>query len=308
MIEVRDLHKQFGSKKVLNGVSFGVGEGEVFGYLGPNGAGKTTTMRCLLGLIRPTSGSALVWGQDLGTRNDLRARIGVLLESDGLYERLSAQANLDYFARLYGVSNRAERVRLLLDFAGLSRDKDRKVGQFSRGMKRKLALARALIHQPGVLFMDEPTAGLDPEAQKMVRDLVLQLSRDEHITVFLNSHDLDEVERVCSRVAILKEGEVRASDTMENLRSKYGTPVVRIGLPGQEEAGRVARLLESLDYVTASQSAGSDLRVKVDDPARSSQLLSFLVEKGVTVSEVTREGNSLEDVYLKIVTGEAVDA
>ena len=172
MIEVQNLTKTFNGKTVLNGISFEVKEGEIFGYLGPNGAGKTTTMRIILGLLKPTSGNVLVQGQNLGENEELRNKVGVLLENDGLYEGLSAHENLDYYAQLYGISDgvaRKRRIGELLDFVGLSDRMSEKVGTYSKGMKRKLGLVRSMVHNPDVLFFDEPSSGLDPEAQRMVR-------------------------------------------------------------------------------------------------------------------------------------------
>lgn len=179
MIEIQNLTKDFNGKTVLNGISFEVEEGEIFGYLGPNGAGKTTTLRIILGLLKPTTGEVLVMGKNLGDDEELRKRVGVVLESDGLYDRLTAYDNLDYYAQLYGISDRKGRLKQLLEFVELYERRNDKVGDFSTGMKRKLALARSLIHEPDILFFDEPSIGLDPEAQRMVRDLILRLSKEE---------------------------------------------------------------------------------------------------------------------------------
>ena len=301
MIEVRNLTKRFKDRTALNGVSFQVNEGEIFGYLGPNGAGKTTTMRIILGLLKPTAGDALVWGQNLGENEDLRKKVGVLLEHDGLYERITAYENLDYYAQLYGVSNRVEKIENLLEFTGLSDRKGDKVGEFSKGMKRKLALARAIIHDPDVLFLDEISAGLDPEAQKMLRDLILRLSGEERITIFLNSHDLDEVQRICSKIAILQRGEIKAYDTVENLRSQFTTPVVEIAFSDSREVEKALNLLSSLDYVSDCKQYNSGIAVTLAESERSSTLLSFLMEKGIKVEEIKRVTKSLEDVYLEIV-------
>lgn len=304
MIEVQSLTKKFKGRTVLNKISFQVKEGEIFGYLGPNGAGKTTTMRIILGLLKATAGKALVWGQNLGENEGLRRRIGVLLEHDGLYERISAYENLDYYAQLYGVSNRVEKIENLLEFTGLSDRRDDKVGKFSKGMKRKLALARAIIHDPDVLFLDEPSAGLDPEAQIMVRDLILRLSGEERMTVFLNSHDLDEVQRICSKIAILQRGEIKAYDTVDNLRGRYTKPTVEIALSDGREVEKASNLLSSLNYISERKRHNDGITVTLTESEMSSTLLSFLVEQGLKVEEIKRVTKSLEDVYLEIVRQE----
>jgi ABC-2 type transport system ATP-binding protein len=299
MIEVQNLTKKFNGKTILNGISFEVKEGEIFGFLGPNGAGKTTTMKIILGLLKPTSGNALVFGKNLGDNDDLRRRVGVLLENDGLYEHLSAYENLNYYAQLYSVSEIEDKIKELLEFVDLSERQNDKVGTFSRGMKRRLALARSIIHDPEVLFYDELSSGLDPEAQKMVRNLILCLSEGKGKTIFLNSHDLDEVERTCSRIAILQKGEIRAYDTIENLREKSSKSAVEIALTSNEEVDKALILLKSLDYVSECQQ--DDLKVTaIMKGEETSTVLSVLMKEGIKVEEVKR-ARSLEDIYLDIV-------
>ncbi len=307
MIEVQNLTKTFNGKTVLKDVSFEVKEGEIFGYLGPNGAGKTTTLRIILGLLNPTSGNAFVMGQNLGLGENeaLRNKVGVLLEDDGVYDRLSAYENLDYYAQLYGLSDRIERkrrIRELLESVGLSdRIKD-KVGRFSKGMRRKLALARAIVHEPEVLFLDEPSSGLDPEAQIMVRDLILQLSEEMGVTIFLNSHDLDEVQRICTKIAILQSGEIKAHDTVKNLREKMDKPRVEITLSDSKDAEKALNILNSLDFVSVSDCERDDSRITaVIRNEKSSTILSVLMRNGIVVEEIKWVTKSLEDVYLDIV-------
>jgi len=299
VIDVQNLTKMFNGQVVLNGIDFQVREGEVFGYLGPNGAGKTTTMRIILGVLKPTSGKALVFGKELGDNGDLRKRVGVLLENDGLYEQLSAYENLNYYAQLYTVSNRDEKIKNLLNFVGLSDRKNNKVGTYSKGMKRKLALARAIIHDPDVLCLDEPSAGLDPEAQVMVRDLILQLSRRKGITVFLNSHNLDEVQRICSKIAILQRGEIKAYDTVKNLSIKFSEPVLEIILSDGRDVEKALDLLNSLAYVSNCERDGLRITAIVKDE-KSSTILDMLVKNGIKIEEVKKVTKSLEDVYLDI--------
>jgi len=305
MIEVQNLTKTFNGKTVLKNVSFEVKEGEIFGYLGPNGAGKTTTLRIILGLLNPTSGNAFVMGQNLGENEALRNKVGVLLEDDGVYDRLSAYENLDYYAQLYGLSDRIERkrrIKELLDYVGLSDRINDKVGRFSKGMRRKLALARAIVHEPEVLFLDEPSSGLDPEAQIMVRDLILQLSEEMGVTVFLNSHDLDEVQRICTKIAILQSGEIKAHDTVKNLREKMGKPRVEITLSDSKDAEKALNILNSLDFVSVSDCERDDSRITaVIRNEKSSTILSVLMRNGIAVEEIKWVTKSLEDVYLDIV-------
>ena len=303
MIEVQNLTKTFNGKTVLKDISFEVKEGEIFGYLGPNGAGKTTTMRIILGLLNPTSGNAFVMGQNLGENEELRNKVGVLLEDDGVYDRLSAYENLDYYAQLYGLSDGVERKRRieeLLESVGLSDRINDKVGRFSKGMRRKLALARAIVHEPEVLFLDEPSLGLDPEAQIMVRDLILQLSEEMGVTIFLNSHDLDEVQRICSKIAILQSGEIKAHDTVKNLGDKMGKPRVEITLSESKDAEKALNILNSQDFVSDCERDDSRITAVIRNE-KSSTILSVLMRNGIVVEEIKWVTKSLEDVYLDIV-------
>lgn len=303
MIELQNPTKTFNGKNVLNCISFEVKEGEIFGYLGPNGAVKTTTMRIILGLLKPTFGNVLVQGQNLGENEELRTKVGVLLENDGLYEGLSAHENLDYYAQLYEISDgvaRKRRIGELLDFVALSDRRAEKVGTYSKGMKRKLGLVRAMIHNPDILFFDEPSSGLDPEAQRMVRDLILRLSKEEKRTVFLNSHDLDEVQRVCTKIAILQSGKIKAYDTVEHLRRKFSKPIVEITFVDSEESKRAVEFISALEYVSFCEAENAKVAVTLTGKDTST-LLSTLMGEGIKVEEIKKTSKSLEDVYLDIV-------
>jgi len=302
MIEVQNLTKKFNGKTILNGINFHVHKGEIFGFLGPNGAGKTTTLRIILGLLDPTSGEALVFGEDIGSNGDLRRKVGILLENDGLYDGLSAYENLDYYAQLYNVPDRDKKIRNLLDFVGLLERKGDKVGTFSKGMKRKLGLARAMIHDPDVLFLDEPSSGLDPEAQRMVRDLILHLAKEKR-TIFLNSHDLDEVQKICSKIAILHKGTIQAYDKVENLRNTFSNPVFEIILTDAANAKSAFDLLQSLDYVSDCKLDGLGITATLKEE-NYSNILNELVGNGIKVEEAKKLAKSLEDVYLDVVKGE----
>ncbi len=301
-IVLEGISKRLGKREVLKDISFSVSQGDIFGYLGPNGAGKTTTMRIILGLLKPGEGKALVNGKDLSCDTGARNRAGVLLDRDGLYDRISANDNLEYYARLYGVSDRRRKISEMLEFAGLTERRNDRVGNFSKGMKRKLGLARALIHEPEVLFLDEPTAGLDPEAQKMVRDLLLRLSGERKMTIFLNSHDLDEVQRICSKAAIVQEGQIRAFDTIENLRGRPEETSVRIVLTDSSHAEKARNLLEGYDFAAfRNRENAVTLTAGLNGGKKSSDLLAYLVGQGVSVEEITVSRQSLEDIYIGIM-------
>lgn len=209
-IIVEGLTKYFGSIKAVDHLTFEVGEGEIFGILGPNGAGKTTTIRMLACLIKPSEGSATVGGYDiLKDAIKVRELVGILTENPSLYERLTALENMDFFAEAYGFSDKKERYRRIkdwLEFFGLWDRRNDKVVTFSKGMKQKLAIARALVHRPPILFLDEPTSGLDPESSKEIRDLMERLSRREKHTILLCTHRLEDAERLCNRVMIINQG------------------------------------------------------------------------------------------------------
>ena len=304
VIDVRHVSKQFNKVAALDDVTFSVGEGEVFGYLGPNGSGKTTTVRLMLGLLKPSAGEALLLGKDAGSDAGVRRHVGVLLESDGLYPRLSAYENLYYFARLYGMTSPSARITRLLEFAGLAERRDDRAGTFSKGMRRKLGLVRALLHSPDLLVLDEPTSGLDPEAQKMVRDLILSLSTQSGMTVFLNSHDLDEVQRICGRVAILQRGRIRALDTLRALQSRPSESEIDFWLTDSTRLSEARGILEGLRDVEQTAVRDGSLRVILREGAGTAGAMAALEQKGMGIDEVRKSRKSLEDVYLEIVRQE----
>jgi ABC-2 type transport system ATP-binding protein len=225
VIDAENLTKKFGNITAVDNLTLHVDEGEVFGFLGPNGAGKTTTVRMLACLISKTSGKAKIGDYEIGNSADqqkIRRIIGVLPENVGLYDDLSAYKNLDFYGRLYKRTKeqREERIEYFLKMLRLWDKRNLSAGTFSKGMKQKLAIARVLIHDPQVLFLDEPTANLDPEASKTVRDFILELKKEKR-TIFLNTHLLDEAERICDRVGVLKT-KLLAVGTPEKLRQSLG--------------------------------------------------------------------------------------
>lgn len=219
-IEVQNLSRNFNGIRALDGISFSVENGEVFGFLGPNGAGKTTTIRILTGQLRPSSGSARVLGCDVVTdRQALKPQIGVVFEYQNLYERLSARDNLRFSANLYGVPR--TRVDQVLEQVGLAERASDNPKKYSNGMKQRLLIARALLHQPKVLFLDEPTRGLDPHLARGIRDFITNLAR-QGVTVFLTTHYMEEADQLCDRVAILDQGRIVALETPKKLKVAFG--------------------------------------------------------------------------------------
>ena len=219
-IEVYELTRDYSGLRAVDGICFSVDPGEIFGFLGPNGAGKTTTIKILTGQLRPTSGWACVAGCDVVTeREAMKPQIGVVFEHQNIYESLSARDNLNFAARLYGINTRA--VDGALALVGLSERAKEKTKNFSNGMKQRLLIARALLHQPKVLFLDEPTRGLDPNVARELRNLIASLS-DQGVTVFLTTHYMEEADRLCDRVAIINLGEIVAIAPPEQLKVDYG--------------------------------------------------------------------------------------
>jgi ABC-2 type transport system ATP-binding protein len=303
VIEISALSRAFGNVKALNELSFNVREGEVFGLLGPNGAGKTTTVRLLNGVLSPTSGSARVLGLDPATQGAaLRQRTGVLTETPSLYERLSARENLTIFANLYSVPQTqvAARVNEQLEQFGLADRADDRAGGYSKGMKQRLALARALLHQPELLFLDEPTAALDPEATRHVMQLIEQLSHQKGRTVFLCTHNLDEAQRLCDRVAVMNRGSLLACGTLDELsRTLWHGHWVDIGLRSTLNAAQM-QTVRDLRGVSEARLDGAALAARVESDDLIPALVQTLVAGGAQIMRVNPRNHTLEEVYFEL--------
>ena len=304
MIRTRGLTRRFNGRLAVEDLDLQVEKGEVFGYLGPNGAGKTTTVRLLTCLVAPTAGTAWVNGHQIGVESDaVRASVGILTESPGLYDRMSAERNLDIFARLYGMdaAQRQSQIKRYLQLLQLWDRRSEPVGSFSKGMRQKLALARALLHEPPVLFLDEPTAALDPEAAKMVRDFVAELSHQGR-TIFLCTHNLDEAERLCDRIAVLRTRLV-AVDTPENLRRRlFGRRTV---IQIRNLTAEMVAAIRELPFVQGVEAVDGRLQIDLAEPeSQNPVLVSRLVALGAEVQFVTELRHSLEEVYLSLIEEE----
>ncbi|HSK34787.1 MAG TPA: ABC transporter ATP-binding protein [Propionicimonas sp.] len=316
MIRTEGLTKSYdggGSEfRAVDALDVTVPEGEVFGFLGPNGAGQTTTVRMLATLIGATSGRAWVNGIPVGEGKDagIRASVGILTEAPGLYERLSAERNLQIFAELYGCADPRSQVEKYLRLLDLWGRRDSEAGTFSKGMKQKLAIARALVHEPPLVFLDEPTSGLDPEAARTVCDFIETL-RGQGRTIFLCTHNLDEAERLCDRVGIFQQRLIAIGTPVELRRRLFGRQAVVQLAPGS----RARELADSLDGVAGLGSVevlegGADepsqLVVGMDDPERENPaVVRTLVNHGASIQFVSERHHSLEEVYMKLIRGAA---
>ncbi len=306
MIEVTGLSKRFRSLTAVDELSFTVGDGEIFGILGPNGAGKTTSVRMLAGLIAPSAGSARINGLELGTSSQaIRAMTGILTESPGLHDKLTARQNLGYYGRLYGLRGATLRraVDRYLGVVGLLDEGDRRVGGFSKGMRQKVAIARALIHEPEVLYLDEPTSALDPSAAKTIRDFVATL-RDAGRSIVVCTHNLDEAERLCDRIGIMRRTLLRV-DTPAGMRRRDGLASVRVDLVGARRPDSFLGMLADLPFVEAARTHDGALLVEMRDPRGDNpELVRVLVDAGARIVAVSEQALTLEQVYLDMV-GEA---
>jgi ABC-2 type transport system ATP-binding protein len=301
MIHTDNLAKRFGPIIAVENLSLDVAEGEVFGFLGPNGAGKTTTVRMLTSLIGATSGSATVAGFTVGQRDtDIRRTVGVLTETPGMYDNLSAEYNLRIFAELYEVKDVKGQIEKYLKMLGLYDRRLDAAGTFSKGMKQKLAIARALLHEPRILFLDEPTAGLDPEASHLVREFIDELKKEGR-TIFLCTHNLDEADRLCDRIGVFKS-HLLVMDTPANLRtSVFGRKVVfHLRLADENLASAVRKLAFAQEVKVVE----NKLVVTLDNPdVQNPEVVRTLVKAGADVKFVGELRHSLEDVYLQLVKG-----
>jgi len=299
MIHTENLTKKFGDVMAVEDLDLDVKEGEVFGFLGPNGAGKTTTVRMLTCLIAPSHGTATVSGFKVGLQDtDIRRTAGVLTETPGMYDNLSAEYNLRIFAELYEVKDVKGQIDKYLKMLGLYDRRLDPAGTFSKGMKQKLAIARALLHEPRVLFLDEPTAGLDPEAAHLVRDFIDELKKEGR-TIFICTHNLDEADRLCDRVGVFKT-HLLVVDTPANLRkSVFGRKVVFHLRFADEELGRILR---KLPFVREVKVVDNKLIVTLQDPeTQNPEVVRTLVGAGADLQFVGELRHSLEEVYLELV-------
>ncbi len=302
MIEVRDVSRRFGELVALEHVSFRVEPGEIVALLGPNGAGKTTASRIIAGILAPSSGDVNVDGISVREEPDaVRPRCGFVTDQPSLYERMPLRAYLEFFARLYTVPDPARRAGELAELLGLADRLDMRLGAFSRGMKQKVAIARALVHDPPVLLLDEPATALDPETARSLRSFIVSL-RARHRAILLCTHDLDEAQRIADRVIVLYRGHVAREGTTAGLRAG-DRPTYLVTFLGDAEAARAALARAGITAETASADGASGLRFAPDDPAAANSVaLRALLDCGTRVLTLTREQRTLEEAYFAIVS------
>jgi len=300
-IRTDELTRHFGALCAVDRLGLAVPEGSVFGFLGPNGAGKTTTILLLLGLLEPTAGHAHVLGHDTRTQAErIRERTGALLEHPGLYEQLSARDNLAFYARIHRLSttDAQRRIANLLGEMGLWDRRDERIAKWSKGMRQKLAIARALLHRPSLVFLDEPTAGLDVVAAAAVRDTLASLARDEGVTIFLTTHNMAEAERLCSHVAVIREGRLLAVGTAEEIM--HGD-TSRATIRGRDFTPEALEAVRAIPGVRSARLNGTQLVVTLDRGADTAPIPSRLIAAGAQVEELVRERLSLEEAFLRLV-------
>lgn len=306
-IEVTDLTKHYGNLVAVDHINFQVRQGEVFGFLGPNGAGKTTTQRMLTTLLEPTDGHIAILGHDVARDSyPAKRQMGLVPEESNIYTELSARDNLLFTARLYRVPrvDRGRGAQELLEAFGLWEKRDVKAETFSKGMRRRLSIAMALIHRPSLLFLDEPTPGLDAQSSRAIRDLIRQLNA-EGTTIFLTTHQIEEANLLCDRVAIIDHGHIAAIDTPERLKAAFRR-VQSVEVSFDADGAAHGEALAALPGVTTALKVGDKRRLYTEDPSTLLPLvMSFAQDRGLRVVSLNTVGPSLEDVFLEI-TGQQV--
>jgi ABC-2 type transport system ATP-binding protein len=299
-ISLSRVNKKLGNREVLKNVSFDVEMGNIFGYLGPNGAGKTTSIRIILGLLHPDRGSVSILGRDVSV-DATRKRIGFVLESDGLYENLSAQDNLAYYAKIYDVSHPETRMGNVLSQVRLQDRARDKVGTYSKGMRQRLALARAMLHNPDVFILDEPTAGVDPTGQIEVRQTVQEMASRQGKTIFFSSHNLDEVQRICNRIALVDRGEIKLYGVLDELQRDMSHGEIIIETAAQLPEAILSEL-SGLSGVTVIGNHGLQVTLRIaKGSVETSDIISLLTRRDIKIEQVKRKEASLEEIYTSIL-------
>lgn len=301
-IKIDNLTRDFESVRAIDALSIDVPQGNIFGFLGPNGAGKSTTINILLGLLEPTSGKVEVLGYDTSTQADVvRSLTGTVLEYPGLYEQWSAESNLEFYGRVWHItdSDRRFRIKELLTKMGLWDRREEKVVKWSKGMKQKLSLARALLHKPSLIILDEPTAGLDVMAATAIQDDLANLVHDEGITIFMATHNMTEAERLCHTVAAIRKGKLVAIGSPEDLRKK--TSGFEVEIIGGGFGDDVINMMKSRNEISNMEVSENRIVIQFTKEVDTAPLVNFLVSKGVQVREIRQIKASLTKAFITLM-------
>lgn len=304
-IAVKDLVKRFGSFTAVKGISFSVKAGEIFGLLGPNGAGKTTTISMITTTLSHTSGSIKLYGVDvLKSKDTARQMIGIVFQDPSLDDQLTAWENLDFHARLYNVKEgKKEIISNVLKLVELSDKADALVSTFSGGMRRRLEIARGFIHHPKVLFLDEPTLGLDPQTRRKIWDYIIKLNKEQGLTIILTTHYLEEADILCDRLAVIDHGKIIKTGTPEALKTSLGGDIVRVGAAKKKE---LCRLLENRNFIKSIKETTDGLEISTKDGSRVIPLIAKIADSNkIELDYTTIKRPSLEDVFISL-TGRGI--
>ncbi|HTY82207.1 MAG TPA: ABC transporter ATP-binding protein [Dehalococcoidales bacterium] len=299
IISLEHVNKELNHRQILKDVTLSVKSGDIFGYLGPNGAGKTTTIRIILGLMAANSGKVSVLGRDV-QMDKTRQKVGFVLETDGLYENMNALENLVYYAKLYDVAQPAGKAEEALKLVGLADRAADKVGTYSKGMRQRLALARAMVPDPDLLVLDEPTAGVDPTGQIEIRQLMLDMIHKRGKTILLSSHNLDEVQRICNRIALIHKGQIRLYGELEKLQREMGQGGVEIETMEPIPSNVVAEI-SRLPGISVREQHERTLVLAAGAGLDVSSIVALLAARGVKVEQFKKQEASLEEMYTTIV-------
>jgi len=299
IISVKGLKKYYNGLKAVDGINFEVKKGEIFGFLGPNGAGKTTTIKMLVTLLKPTGGMALINNYDINKNPyDVRKSIGVVFQEPALDDELTGKENLDFHARMYGMTgkNREKRIKEVLKRVNLESKKDILVKFYSGGMKRRLEIARGLMHHPRILFLDEPTLGLDPQTRRSIWSYIKELNEKEGITVFLTTHYMEEADYLCSRIAIIDHGKILVTDEPEKLKNKLGKDIITINCSKHKLC---AKIFEKKKWVDSVKVHGSSVNLGLMNSEKKLPEIIKIVEKNkIKMNSLSTRKPTLEDVFL----------
>jgi len=297
-ITLENVSKKLGGRQILSNVSFSIQTGDIFGYLGPNGAGKTTTIRILLGLMTPASGKVSILGKNVNI-DENRRQVGFVLEIDGLYDYMTAYENLVFYSNLYGIAQSTGKIKNILNLVRLTDRAKDKVGSYSKGMRQRLALARAMVHNPDILILDEPTAGVDPTGQIEVRQIILDMAAQGK-TIFFSSHNLDEVQRICNRIALIDRGLIKLYGETEKLQRQMGKSEVLIETTTPVPEAIVGEL-RGFPGLNILETRDKTMMLAAGEATAVPDVVAFLVQKGVRIEQVKRREATVEEIYTSIL-------